>query len=98
MSEASPEVLEQWRKEFETARMQENPYHNIDRDEHGQYVEIHTWVAWKYWVKARQSVVIELPKKWPLTLNPYHNIGRNCGLDACREAIESKGYRAEVKQ
>lgn len=54
-------LMAQWRLEFERARREDNRFHNLDRDEYGQYVEIHTWVAWKYFVKGKESSFTWMP-------------------------------------
>jgi hypothetical protein len=92
----SPEVIEKWRDEFESRRIANHPCPCLDRDEAGNYVAIHAWVAWSYWLAARQSVVIELPKMETPADNEFIN-GAKTAIANARKMIESQGYRVEVK-
>lgn len=89
----SPEVIEEWRIEFEERRKAKHPQPCLDRDEQGIYVAMNTWLAWDYWLDARQSVVIELPKR-ALPQDDQHDSGYNYCIDHAIELIESQGYRA----
>lgn len=88
MSSPSPEVLEKWRKELQQAMWNsETP------------IGLMTPVQAAQWAfnKARQTAVIELP-----SVDEYW-AGGTLGYDgenyerAVKHAIESQGYRAEVK-
>lgn len=103
MDTISPELMEGWRKEFESLIAphfkMESPSFNYRNGD--SYYYAHMNLAWISFVLSRQATVIELPEKMDaVCFSMDHKISVIAWNDAIDEAkgfIESQGYRVEVK-
>lgn len=53
------EEIEVERVKFEKFRLSDHPYFSIDRDEHGQYISVCTWAAFRHWIAALEHKLKE---------------------------------------
>lgn len=107
MNNTPPEVLEKWRDEFiEWMQRKHSVKITFDGDSvssspingrsQGRFVSFVAGVAWEVWKEARQSVRIELPEPY-IYANSDGDGFEYIKPDQLKSAIESQGYRAEVK-
>jgi len=83
-----PEVVEQWRAEFESIMLEKFKELKID------FVRTEIIKAgWNGFLMARQSVVIELPEKYgDNVFTDEYEKGFNDCIDHCSWKIEAHGY------
>lgn len=94
MNNTPPEVLEKWRKEFESWAHGDG--YCVDKViATGRYVHAYTAIAWKVWQAARQTAVIELSKPATKT-DHFDDPVKYWRKSTVVQAIEPQGYRVEV--
>lgn len=81
-----PEILEQWRQEFEREVTNEDGYLSR-KDDDGNYGDLTINSYWQLWIKARQTVRIELPSYSSFDLGVIKRV---------EKSIKAQGYQVSV--
>lgn len=94
MTNTPPEVLEKWRKEFEDGKAPQT----IQRGKRNQdrYLLGVVQCQWEGFLHRCKTAVIELPPH-ENAHNPYDGVQEYYQAQRLVKAIESQGYRVEVK-